>query len=132
MSWGGDGSVSSGGEEARLEAGGAEERLLSEGDALDGEEFLRVDGLVNVDEVGFEVCDFIEIFEMDDGKSGGGEAVLAGVLGGTGLAFGSAGTGGLRRVGAISFALLFGDRVMGVGHRIHLSSQAVARGGAGV
>ena len=42
-----DGFVEAGGEEAGLEAGGAEEALLGEGDTLDGEEFLGVDGLVD-------------------------------------------------------------------------------------
>ena len=128
----GQGLIEGGGEHAGLEAGGAEERLLGESDALDGEELLRVDGLVDVDEVGLKVGDFIEIFETDDGKRGRGEAVLTGVLGGTSLAFGSAGTGGVGGVGTVGGELLFGDRIMGVGHRIHLSLKAVARGGAGV
>ena len=35
-------------EEAGFEAGGAEDGLLGEGDALEGEEFLGVDGVVEV------------------------------------------------------------------------------------
>ena len=45
-----EGVIEAGGEEARLEARGAEEGLLGEGDALDGEELLRVDGLVDGEE----------------------------------------------------------------------------------
>ena len=40
-----EGLVEAGGEEAGFEAGGTEESLLGEGDALEGEEFLGVDGL---------------------------------------------------------------------------------------
>ena len=38
--------IETGGKEAGLKASGAEEGLLGEGDALDGEKFLGVDGLV--------------------------------------------------------------------------------------
>ena len=110
-----EGFVEAGGEEAGLEAGGAEHGLLGEGHALDGEEFLGVDGLVDGDEVGFEMGDFLEVFEADDGEGGGGEAVFAGVLGGAGLAFGGAGAGGLGGVGAIGGELFFGDGWFGRG-----------------
>ena len=81
-----EGLVEAGGEEAGLEARGAENGLLGEGDALDGEEFLGVDGLVDVNEVGSEVLDLVEVFEADDGEGGGSEAVLARILRGAGLA----------------------------------------------
>src|SRR5450759_905793 len=54
----GEGLIEAGGEHAVFEAGGAEEGLLGGGDALDGEEFLGVDGLVAGDEVILEVGDF--------------------------------------------------------------------------
>ena len=82
-----EGLVEAGGEEAGLEAGGAEDGLLGEGDALDGEEFLGVDGLVDGQKVGPEMLDLMKVFEADDGEGGSSEAVLAGILGGAGLAF---------------------------------------------
>ena len=105
-------------EEVGLQAGGAEHRLLCEGHALDSEQFLGVDGLVEGGEVGFEMGDLLEVFEPDDGEGGGGEAVRAGIAGGAGLAFGRAGrrvettlrAGALSGVGAIGGALFFGDR----------------------
>ena len=104
-----EGLVEAGGEEAGLEAGSADESLLSEGDALQGEEFLGVDGLVESGEVGGEMGDLIQIFEADDCKGGGGEAVRAGIAGGAGLAFRGARAGGVGGVGPIGGALLFGD-----------------------
>jgi hypothetical protein len=104
-----EGLVEAGGEEAGLEARGAEDGLLGDGHALQGEEFLRVDGLVDGDEVVHEMGDFLEVFEADDGEAGGGEAVFAGVLGGAGLALWSTGSGGMGGVGAVGSALLFGD-----------------------
>ena len=47
------------------------------------------------------MSDFLEIFEADDGESGCCEAMAAGVLGGNGFAFGSAGAGGKGGVGAV-------------------------------
>jgi hypothetical protein len=99
------------GEETGFEAGGAEDGLLGESDALQGEEFLGVDGLVEGDQVFQEVGDLIEVFEADDGEGGGGEAVFAGVLGGAGLAFLSAGASGVGGVGAIGGELLGGNGV---------------------
>src|SRR2546427_6724708 len=58
-----EGLIEAGGEEAGLEARGAEKGLLGEGDALDGEEFLGIDGLVDGEEVGAEMGDFLELFE---------------------------------------------------------------------
>ena len=51
--------------------------------------------------------DFLEVFEADDGEVRGGEAVLAGVLGGAGFAFGGARAGGMGRISAIGGELLF-------------------------
>jgi len=75
-----EGLVEAGGEEAGLEARGAEDGLLGEGEALDGEEFLGVDGLVDGDEVGSEMGDLLEVFEADDGEGRGSEAVFAAIL----------------------------------------------------
>jgi hypothetical protein len=47
-----------GGEQAGFEAGGAEDGLLAEGHALEGEQFLGIDGAVGWREVGVEVGDF--------------------------------------------------------------------------
>jgi hypothetical protein len=96
-----EGFVEAGGEEAAFEAGGAEDGLLGEGHALQGEELLGVDGLVGGDEVGFEVSDFLKVFEADDAEGRRGEAVLDGVTGGAGLALGGFGAGGMGGVGAI-------------------------------
>ena len=81
-----EGLVEAGGEEAGLKARGAEDSLLCEGDALDGKEFLGVDGLVDGNEVGSEVFYFMEVFEADDGEGGGSEAVISGILCGASLA----------------------------------------------
>jgi hypothetical protein len=105
-----------GGEEAGLEARGAEQRLLCEGDAFDGEEFLGIDRLIDGEEVGTQVIDFLEFFETDDGEGGGSESVFAGVLSGAGLALGSAGAGGPGGVGAIGSELFFGDWFTVAGH----------------
>src|SRR5207247_265405 len=83
--------IETSGKKAGFEAGGAEEGLLGESDALDGEELLGVDGFVVGQEVVFEMGDIVEIFEADDGERGRGEAVFAGVLGGAGLALQGAG-----------------------------------------
>jgi hypothetical protein len=64
---------------------------LGEGDTLDGEELLGVDGLVDGDGVLAEAGDLVEIFEADDGEGGGGESVFAGVLGGADLPSGERG-----------------------------------------
>jgi hypothetical protein len=53
-----------------VEALDAEEGLLGEGDALDGEELLGVDGLVDGDGIFAESGDLVEIFEADDGEGG--------------------------------------------------------------
>jgi hypothetical protein len=126
-----EGVVEATGEEAGFEACDAEDGLLGEGDALDGEQLLGVGGLVDGDKIGAEVRDFLEVFEADDGESGGGEAVLAGVLGGAGLAPGGAGTGGVSGIGAIGGELFGGDWFSGVGHKC-ASPKEVARARARV
>jgi hypothetical protein len=103
-----EGEVEAVGEQAGLETGGAEHRLLREGHALNGEQ-LGVDRLVDGGEVGFEMGDFVEIFEPDDGEGGSGEAVRAGIAGAAGLAFGGAWAGAVRGVGTIGGELFFGD-----------------------
>ena len=123
-----EGLVEAGGEEAGFEARGAEDGLLGEGDALDGEEFLGVDGLVDGDEVGSEMGDLMEVFEADDGEGGGGEAVFAGILGGAGLALRGAGPGGLGGVGAIGGELFLGDGFLGTWHAFDLPFGDIAGG----
>jgi hypothetical protein len=98
-------------EESGFEAGGSEDGLLGEGDALDGEEFLGVGGLVEGDEIFSKVGDLIEVFEADDGEGGSGEAVFARVLGRAGLALCGAGSCGFSRVGAIGSELFWGNRI---------------------
>jgi hypothetical protein len=95
------GLVEGGSEKTGFEAGAAEDGMLGEGGAFEGEEFLGVDGLVEGDEVFAETADFLNVFEADDGEGGAGEHVFAGVLGRVGLAIGGAGSGGLSGVGAI-------------------------------
>ena len=55
--------------------------MLGEGDALDGEEFLGVDGLVHGDQVVLEAGDGFQVFQADHGVIGRGEAMATGVLG---------------------------------------------------
>jgi hypothetical protein len=107
-----EGRVQAGGEVAGFQAGAAEDGVLGEGDALQGEEFLGVDGLVNGDEVVPEAGDFLEVFEADHGEGGTGEDVFAGVLGRVGLARRGAGSGGLGGVGAIGGEAFGGDGAM--------------------
>jgi hypothetical protein len=71
-----EGTVEATGQHTGLEAGDAEEGHLAEGDALDGEDFLGVDGAVEVDGVLAEVVEGLEVFEADDGEGGAGKAVL--------------------------------------------------------
>src|ERR1017187_1622129 len=73
-------------EEAVFEGGAAEQGLLGKGDALDGEEFLGVDGPIAGDGVSPEIGDDVDFFEADDGEVFGGEGVLARVLGRAGFA----------------------------------------------
>jgi hypothetical protein len=115
---GAEGLVEAGGEEAGLEALGAEEGLLGEGHALDGEEFLGVDGLIDGDEVGAEVGDLLEVFEADDGEAGGGKAVFAAILGGAGLTLGGAQSGGPGGIGPVGGELFFGDGFLGAWHAV--------------
>jgi hypothetical protein len=76
--------------------------ILAFGQDLVAQQLLGVHGPVDGDEIGAEVVDFLQVFEADDGEVRGGETVLAGVLGGAGLALWGAGAGRVGRVGAIS------------------------------
>ncbi len=113
---GGEGLIEGVGEHAGLEASAAEECVLGEGDALEGQELLGIDGGVDADEIGLEVVDLFDVLEADDGEAGGGEAVFARVLGRAGLAFGSAGPGGELGIGDVGRALPFGDWIEVIGH----------------
>jgi len=104
-----EGGVEAGGEVAGFEAGAAEDGVLGEGDALEGEELLRVDGLVDGDQIVAEAGDFLEVFEADDGEGRTGEDVLAGVLGASGLARRGARSGGFGGVGAVGGEAFGGD-----------------------
>jgi hypothetical protein len=111
-----EGHVEAGGEEARFEAGAAEDGVLGQGDAFEGEELLGIDGLVEGDEVVAEMGDFLEVLEADDGEGRAGELVLAGILGGASLALGGAGSGRAGGVGAIGGEAFGGDGAMGFWH----------------
>jgi hypothetical protein len=112
-----EGLVEGGREETGFEAGAAEDGMLGQGGAFEGEEFLGVDGLIEGDEVIAEMGDFLKIFDADDGEGRGGEHVFAGILGTSGLALGGAGSGGPGGVGAIGGEALGGDGAMGFRHR---------------
>ena len=111
-----EGFVETGGEEAGLQALGADEGHLADGHALKGEDFLGVDGEVQVEEVLPQVVGFIMVFEADDSGDGAGKAVFAGVEGGFHLAGGGAGAGGFLRVDAVSGGLF----VSGHGGRLSI------------
>ena len=130
------GLVEAGGEQAGFQAGGAEQGLLRQGNAFEGEPFLGVDGAVEVGQVGLEVGDGLEVFQADDGEVGGGESVAVSVLGGAGLALGGAGAGGAGCIGAIGGQPAGGEGAFGggrfrSGHRGDLPEREIARGGAG-
>src|SRR6185312_785437 len=92
------------GEEAGIETSGPENELLGYGHALEREHFLRVDRPVAGDEIGFEVRDFVDVFETDDAKrrSAEGESALSILR-------------WFRRRGVDE--RLFGERGMRLGHR---------------
>ncbi len=83
---------------------------MGEGDPLDGEQFLGVDGFVDGKQVVRQMGDIVEIFEADDGERGWGEAVFA-VLGGAGLALRGARAGRTGGVGAVGGELFLGDGI---------------------
>ncbi len=57
--------------------------MTREGDALDGEDFLGIGGLVVGDEAGLDVGDGVEVFSTDDGETGKVEGFgFDGVIGG--------------------------------------------------
>ena len=114
-----EGLIEAVGEEAGFEAGGAADGLLGDGHALDGEQLLGVDGLVDGDEIGLEVSNFLEVLEADDAEGGGSEAMADGVAGGGGLALGGAGAGGVGGVGAIGGKRRGGDGTFRVSGGFH-------------
>ena len=87
--------------------------MLGEGDALDGEALLGVDGPVDGDGVSDEVIDVVNVLEADDGEVGAREMEFAGILGGPGFSLRRAGPGGTRGVSAIGIELFLGDRFPG-------------------
>jgi hypothetical protein len=89
---------------------------LAEGDALNGEDLLLVDGLVDGEGARLEFGELALIFEMEDRVGLAAEAVRAGVLRGTSFAVGGTGAGGVLRVGSVGGELLLGN---GVGHRVN-------------
>jgi hypothetical protein len=87
------------GDEPGFETVAPEQGMLGQGYALDGEEFLRVDGLINGDEVGAELGDLVDILDADGGESFGLKAIFTGhanlfARGASGLARGMAGNAG--------------------------------------
>ena len=108
--------VECGGAESGLDASDAEEVVLSESDALEGEDLLGVDGLVDGQQVSAEAVDGIAVLDGDDGEAGAGEGVFAGVLRCSGLAGGGAGAGGELGVGSVGGELFVG------GHRLRGST----------
>jgi hypothetical protein len=98
------------GEQTGFEGVHAEQGVLGESDALDGESFLGVNGLVGGDGVGDEGGDVGPVLDADDGEGVGIEGVFARVLGGAGLAFRSIGPGGTAGVGSVRGDTLGGSR----------------------
>jgi len=78
-------------------------------DLFAGEGLLGVGGFVDGEGVVAEPIDLIDLFESDDGEGGGLEDVLAGILGGSGLALGRAWSGRELSVGAVGSDVGGGD-----------------------
>jgi len=78
---GGEALIKASCQEAGLHCGGTNKGQLGEGDVFDDERLQGIDGPVEGNEIGPEVGGGAEVFEADDGEVGGGEAVLASVLG---------------------------------------------------
>ncbi len=104
-----EGLVEGGGAEAGFEAGYSEEIVLGQGDAFEGEEFLRVLRLVDGDEVFAEAVDGFSVFDFDDGEVDAGEGMFAGVPRRSGFALGGARAGGVLSVGSVGGELFVGD-----------------------
>lgn len=102
--------VERGGEDAGFDAGAAEDVLLGDGHALNGEEFLRIDRAIAGDQVGLQVRDFIELFEAHDSEGRGAEAMFDGIARGARFALGRTWAGGTLRVGAIGGESFFRNR----------------------
>ena len=120
---GAHGLIESALEEAGFEAGSAKDGLLGNGHALDGEDFLRILGLIGGDEVVLEAGELFGVFEAHDGVCGGGESVADGVAGGGGFAFWGARSGGMSSVGAVGGKLFGGDGLVGVFHDSRSSTE---------
>jgi hypothetical protein len=106
---GAEGLIEANGKHAAVQTLYAKERLLGEGDALHGKEFLGIDGLISGDGIVAKMGDLVDLFETYDGEGSGGERVLTGVLGSAGFALRGARSGGESGVGAVGGELLFGD-----------------------
>lgn len=94
------------GEEAGLKSGEPEDGEIGQGDTVDGEALLGGHGAESGDGIGAEVGDELGVFDANDGVLGGVEGRFAGVLGGSGFAFGRTGTGGFLCIEAIGDAAL--------------------------
>jgi hypothetical protein len=92
------------------------------GDFFEGEVLARGGGFVDGGEFFVEAAVGGRVFVFEDGVALEGESVLAGVLGGAGLAFGGAGSGGVLGVGAVGGGA--GIR-RGVGGGLVLRNEAV-------
>lgn len=119
-----DDVVAEAGEQSGFQAGGAQDGLLGQGGSLQGEEFLGVGGLVDVNEIGAEAGDFGGVLNAGDGEGDRGEAVADGVLGRAGFAGGRFGSGGASGVGAVGGLSAVGGGFAGhgglsnqIGHR---------------
>jgi len=112
----GDCLIAANGKHAAMQAFHAKESLLGESDALDGEELPGVYWLIGGDGLFPKMGNLVDLFETYDGEGGGGERVLAGVLGGAGFALRGARSGGEGGIGAVGGELLFGDGFPGTRH----------------
>jgi hypothetical protein len=66
------------GHQTGFKAVAAEERVLREGNPLDGEKFLGIDGLVDGDEIGAKVGDLMDVLGADRGEAFRVEAMGSG------------------------------------------------------
>ena len=74
---GSEGLVKRGGEQADLKPGRAEERLLGERDALQGEEFLGIRRLIEIDKIRFEAGDFVKLKAVLEANKAAGVELLS-------------------------------------------------------
>jgi hypothetical protein len=83
------------------------------GDLFESEVLARGGGFVDFTELFMEAIVGSGVFVFENGVALEGESVLAGVLGGAGLAFVGAGACGVLGVGAVSGGAVAGRRVFG-------------------